>query len=89
MELRSRVRRSGTFKRLREAQGAMKTGLWPWPRDDPGFQERGRKWPGQQTPGTGGWAGSQAERAFEVIAVFGGWHLIAGSETQLLKPDWL
>lgn len=29
------------------------------------------------------------QRAFEVIAVFGGWHLIAGSETQLLKPDWL
>lgn len=28
------------------------------------------------------------QRAFEVVAVFGGWHIIAGSETRLLKPDW-
>lgn len=38
-------------------------------------------------PGLGGQEAGQ--RAFEVVAVFEGWHLvIAGSETQLLKPDW-
>lgn len=89
LELRGRTGRSGKSKRIREVQGFVRVCLWPWPRRDPEFQERGRKPPGQQRRRPARPGGREAgQSAFEVAAGSGGWRpVITGSETQLLKPD--
>lgn len=74
MELMGRRRKSGKFKRIREVQEFVKICL--------GLGQEGiqRSWRGAGSSldtsswrQAGGWVGRKPGRAFEVVAVFGGW----------------